>query len=166
MAIGLGKMFGFEFLRKLSLSVRVNQCDGFFWRRWHISLSTWFREYVYIPLGGNRKRGFQNHLQSADRLDAAGFWHGAAWNFLAWGLYYGIILVLEKFVWGQYVEKLPNAVKHIYAMVFVSHWMGAVLSSITGICTEIYWCDVWNWCQWADGQAGMVLFAVELANLS
>ena len=118
MAIGLGKMFGFEFLENFHypyVSTSVTE----FWRRWHISLSTWFREYVYIPLGGNRKGDSRTICNLLIVWMLTGFWHGAAWNFLAWGLYYGIILVLEKFVWGQYVEKLPNAVKHIYAMVFV-----------------------------------------------
>ena len=118
MAIGLGKMFGFEFLENFHypyVSTSVTE----FWRRWHISLSTWFREYVYIPLGGNRKGDSRTICNLLIVWMLTGFWHGAAWNFLAWGLYYGIILVLEKFVWGQYVEKLPNAVKHIYAMVLV-----------------------------------------------
>ena len=118
MAIGLGKMFGFEFLENFHypyVSTSVTE----FWRRWHISLSTWFREYVYIPLGGNRKGDSRTITNLLIVWMLTGFWHGAAWNFIAWGLYYGIILILEKFVWGQYVEKWPGAVRHIYAMVLI-----------------------------------------------
>ena len=118
MAIGLGKMFGFEFLENFHypyVSTSVTE----FWRRWHISLSTWFREYVYIPLGGNRKGDSRTITNLLIVWMLTGFWHGAAWNFVAWGLYYGIILILEKFVWGQYVEKWPGAVRHIYAMVLI-----------------------------------------------
>lgn len=118
MAIGLGKMFGFEFLENFHypyVSMSVTE----FWRRWHISLSTWFREYVYIPLGGNRKGDSRTITNLLIVWMLTGFWHGAAWNFVAWGLYYGIILILEKFVWGQYVEKWPGAVRHIYAMVLI-----------------------------------------------
>lgn len=100
MAIGLGKMFGFEFLENFHypyVSTSVTE----FWRRWHISLSTWFREYVYIPLGGNRKGDSRTITNLLIVWMLTGFWHGAAWNFVAWGLYYGIILILEKFVWGQ-----------------------------------------------------------------
>ena len=118
MAVGLGKMFGFEFLENFHypyVSTSVTE----FWRRWHISLSTWFREYVYIPLGGNRKGDSRTITNLLIVWMLTGFWHGAAWNFVAWGLYYGIILILEKFVWGQYVEKWPGAVRHIYAMVLI-----------------------------------------------
>ena len=118
MAIGLGKMFGFEFLENFHypyVSTSVTE----FWRRWHISLSTWFREYVYIPLGGNRKGDSRTITNLLIVWMLTGFWHGAAWNFVAWGLYYGIILILEKFVWGQYVEKWPGTVRHIYAMVLI-----------------------------------------------
>ena len=84
-----------------------------------MSLSTWFREYVYIPLGGNRVSKKRHILNLLIVWSLTGLWHGAAWNFVAWGLYYGIILILEKFVWGQYVEKWPGAVRHIYAMVLI-----------------------------------------------
>ena len=95
MAIGLGKMFGFEFLENFHypyVSTSVTE----FWRRWHISLSTWFREYVYIPLGGNRKGDSRTITNLLIVWMLTGFWHGAAWNFVAWGLYYGIILILEN----------------------------------------------------------------------
>ena len=107
MAIGLGKMFGFEFLENFHypyVSTSVTE----FWRRWHISLSTWFREYVYIPLGGNRKGDSRTITNLLIVWMLTGFWHGAAWNFVAWGLYYGIILILEKFVWGTICGKVAG----------------------------------------------------------
>ena len=116
--IGAAQMFGItmdENFRQPYFSKSI----GEFWRRWHISLSTWFREYVYIPLGGNRKGNSRTITNLLIVWMLTGFWHGAAWNFVAWGLYYGIILILEKFVWGQYVEKWPGAVRHIYAMVLI-----------------------------------------------
>ena len=116
--IGTAQMFGItmdENFRQPYFSKSI----GEFWRRWHISLSTWFREYVYIPLGGNRKGDSRTITNLLIVWMLTGFWHGAAWNFVAWGLYYGIILILEKFVWGQYVEKWPGAVRHIYAMVLI-----------------------------------------------
>lgn len=118
MAIGLGHMFGFRFLENFHypyLSKSITE----FWRRWHISLGTWFREYVYIPLGGNRA-GLWRHLRNILIVWLlTGFWHGASWNFVIWGLYYGALLLLEKFVVGQYLNKLPALLRHIYCMFFV-----------------------------------------------
>ena len=107
MAIGLGKMFGFEFLENFHypyVSTSVTE----FWRRWHISLSTWFREYVYIPLGGNRKGDSRTITNLLIVWMLTGFWHGAAWNFVAWGLYYGIILILEKICMGTICGKVAG----------------------------------------------------------
>lgn len=118
MAIGLGKMFGFEF-RENFRHPYTSRSITEFWRRWHISLSTWFREYVYIPLGGNRCTLSRQILNLLIVWGLTGLWHGAAWNFLLWGLYYGIILILEKFVWGEVLERLPGALKHVYSMVLV-----------------------------------------------
>lgn len=118
MAIGLGKMFGFEFRKNFDYPY-ISSSITEFWRRWHISLSTWFREYVYIPLGGNRCTQSRQVLNLLIVWTLTGLWHGAAWNFLIWGLYYGILLILEKFVWGELLKRLPPAVQHIYAMVFV-----------------------------------------------
>lgn len=116
MAVGLGKMFGFEFRRNFNYPYAAKSITDF-WRRWHISLSTWFREYVYIPLGGNRcdtSRQIRNLLIV---WMLTGLWHGAAWNFLLWGLYYGVLLVLEKFIWGEAIERLPKVLQHFYALV-------------------------------------------------
>lgn len=118
MAIGLGKMFGFEFLANFNYPYIAKSITDF-WRRWHISLSTWFREYVYIPLGGNRCTPSRHILNLLIVWMLTGLWHGAQWNFMFWGLYYGVILILEKYLWGSKIEKLPAAVQHIYAFVLV-----------------------------------------------
>ena len=118
MAIGLGKMFGFEFLPNFNYPYIAKSITDF-WRRWHISLSTWFREYVYIPLGGNRCTPSRHILNLLIVWMLTGLWHGAQWNFIFWGLYYGVILILEKYLWGSKIEKLPSAVQHIYAFVLV-----------------------------------------------
>ncbi len=118
MAIGLGHMFGFHFLENFNypyLSKNITE----FWRRWHISLSTWFKEYVYIPLGGNRVRPLHHIANLLIVWLLTGFWHGASWNFVLWGLYYGVILILEKYVYGKYLDKLPKALQHIYCMLLV-----------------------------------------------
>ena len=97
MAVGLGKMFGFEFKKNFDYPY-ISKSITEFWRRWHISLSTWFREYVYIPLGGNRCSVSRNIFNLMVVWALTGMWHGAAWNFIAWGVYYGVILVMEKYI--------------------------------------------------------------------
>ncbi len=118
MAVGLGKMFGFEFRRNFHYPY-VSKSITEFWRRWHISLSTWFREYVYIPLGGNRCGGQRNMVNLILVWALTGLWHGAEWNFLFWGLYYGVLLILEKHVWGALMDRLPGVIQHIYTFVLV-----------------------------------------------
>lgn len=118
MAIGLGHMFGFKFLENFNYPY-ISKSITEFWRRWHISLSTWFRDYVYIPLGGNRVSKFKFFRNIFIVWFLTGLWHGAAWNFILWGLYYGCILVIEKFILGKYIEKLPRLFQHIYTMFFV-----------------------------------------------
>ena len=118
MAIGLGRMFGFHFLENFTfpfLSKSVTE----FWRRWHISLSTWFRDYVYIPLGGNRCSRARNVWNLFVVWFLTGMWHGASWNFIAWGLWFFVLLVGEKLLWGKALERLPSLVRHAYAMVLV-----------------------------------------------
>ena len=115
MAIGLGKMFGFHFLENFNYPY-ISKSITEFWRRWHISLGTWFRDYIYIPLGGNR-RGPAKHLRNIFLVWLlTGVWHGAAWNFVAWGLYFFAILMVEKYVLGRY---LNNALGHIYALLLI-----------------------------------------------
>ena len=118
MALGLGKMLGFKFLINFNYPYIAKSITDF-WRRWHISLSTWFKEYVYIPLGGNRKGIKRQILNLLIVWGLTGFWHGASWNFLLWGLYYGILLIIEKVVLLRVLKKLPAFFCHIYAMFFV-----------------------------------------------
>ncbi len=118
MATGLGRMFGFEFRKNFDYPY-ISQSITEFWRRWHISLSTWFREYVYIPLGGNRCSAVRNMVNLMIVWTLTGMWHGAAWNFIVWGVYYGVIIVMEKYVWGLSLEQLPKAVRHIYSIILI-----------------------------------------------
>lgn len=118
MAIGLGRMFGFSFCENFEypyISASVTE----FWRRWHISMGTWFRDYVYIPLGGNR-RGFKIQLRNiAIVWLLTGFWHGAAWNYVLWGIFYGLLLMLEKFFLLEKLKKFPAAVARLYTLLCV-----------------------------------------------
>ena len=118
MAIGLGKMFGFEFNINFNYPY-VSKSITEFWRRWHISLSSWFRDYVYIPLGGNRVSKIKHIRNLLIVWFLTGLWHGAAWNFVAWGLYYGVILIIEKYVLSPVLDRLPDVVRHIYSIVLV-----------------------------------------------
>lgn len=133
MAIGLGRMLGFEFLPNfLYPYTAVSITD--FWRKWHVSLSSWFREYVYIPLGGShcsRGRWFFNILVV---WLATGIWHGAAWNFLLWGLYFAFILILEKAFLLKLLEHLPKLFRHIYALVLIVVGWVIFATSSTGQC--------------------------------
>lgn len=118
MACGLGNMLGFEFLKNFNYPYIAKSITDF-WRRWHISLSTWFKEYVYIPLGGNRRGVKRQVINLLIVWGLTGLWHGASWNFLLWGLYYGILLILEKFVLNRFLDKLPSALQHIYTLFVV-----------------------------------------------
>lgn len=118
MAIGLGRMFGFEFEQNFNYPYTSKSITDF-WRRWHISLSTWFKEYVYIPLGGNRAGRGRAHLNILIVWVLTGFWHGASFNFLAWGLYYALLLMLEKDVLAKLLNKLHKAVGTVYTLFFV-----------------------------------------------
>lgn len=118
MAIGLGKMFGFEFLENFNhpyMSKSISE----FWRRWHISLGSWFRDYIYIPLGGNRRGKAVQFRNLLIVWFATGLWHGASWNFVIWGLYFGVFIFLEKLFLGKILNKVPNAIAHIYTVVLV-----------------------------------------------
>ena len=118
MAIGLGRMFGFEFMENFNYPY-ISKSITEFWRRWHISLSTWFREYLYIPLGGNRCSRGRWILNLLIVWCATGIWHGASWNYLLWGLYFYVLLVSEKLLLGKYLQKLPGWLRHVYVMVLV-----------------------------------------------
>lgn len=118
MAIGLGRIFGFHFLENFNYPY-VSTSITEFWRRWHISLSTWFRDYVYIPLGGNRVKKSRWFFNIFVVWCLTGFWHGAEWNFIFWGLYYCALLLLEKMFLYQFLQKLPKPIAWIYTMVLV-----------------------------------------------
>ena len=118
MAIGLGKMLGFDFNKNFDypyISTSVSE----FWRRWHISLGSWFRDYIYIPLGGNRVSVPKNIRNIFVVWALTGLWHGASWNFIFWGLYYGLFLLLEKFVLKDFLPKLPKWAANLYTMIAV-----------------------------------------------
>lgn len=123
MAIGLGKMMGFHFLENFDYPY-ISRSITEFWRRWHISLGSWFRSYVYIPLGGNRK-GFKVQIRNiAIVWLLTGIWHGASWNFLLWGAYFGIFLILEKLLWLDFLKK-HRVFSHVYTIFLV--WVGWAL---------------------------------------
>ncbi len=118
MAIGLGKIFGFDFLENFNFPY-ISKSITEFWRRWHMSLGIWFRDYVYIPLGGNRVSKLKWFRNIFIVWFLTGFWHGASFNFILWGLYFGFILMLEKLFILNILDKLPNLFKHIYTLFLV-----------------------------------------------
>lgn len=123
MAIGLGLMLGFHFNENFDYPYKSISIQEF-WRRWHISLSTWFRDYVYIPLGGNRKGKTRTYLNLFTVFLLTGFWHGAAWQFIIWGLFHGCFLIIERLGFRKILERLPNFIRHIYVFfVVVVGWV-------------------------------------------
>ena len=118
MAIGLGKMFGFEFLENFNYPYIATSITDF-WRRWHISLSSWFKDYVYIPLGGNRKGLKRQIINIFVVWFLTGIWHGANWNFILWGVYFGIILLIEKVFLLKVLDKTPKLINRIYVLFTV-----------------------------------------------
>ena len=118
MAIGLGRIFGFHFLENFNYPF-ISKNVAEFWRRWHISLGSWFRDYVYIPLGGNRVPVLRWMFNILVVWFLTGFWHGADWTFIVWGLYFAVFLVLEKFVLDKFFAKLPRFFSHIYVTIAI-----------------------------------------------
>ena len=118
MAIGLGYMFGFKFLENFNYPY-ISRSIKEFWQRWHISLSTWFKDYLYIPLGGNRKGKKRTYFNLLVVFILCGFWHGASWNFLIWGLYHGFFLVIERIGLSRLLEKTNIIIRHIYCLIVV-----------------------------------------------
>ena len=137
MAIGLGELFGFHFQENFNHPYRSKSMTEF-WRRWHISLGTWFREYVYIPLGGSRK-GMKRQLRNLLIVWClTGLWHGASWNFLVWGLYFGVFLTAEKLFLLRRLEALPGWVSHAYCLIFVAvSWVIFAFDSMADVCTYV-----------------------------
>lgn len=130
MAIGLGKMFGFDFLENFNYPY-ISQSITEFWRRWHISLGSWFRDYVYIPLGGNRVGLLKLFRNITIVWFLTGFWHGASWNFILWGIYFGVIIMLEKGFLLKVLSKVHPIIRHIYALFLIL--IGWVLFSFENI---------------------------------
>jgi len=159
MAIGLGRMFGFEFPENFNFPY-ISQSVREFWRRWHISLSLWFRNYLYIPLGGNRLSQARTCLNLVFVFLLCGLWHGASWTFIIWGAWYGLFLLLERTWFGTLIERAPRALRHFYLLaVVVTGWvffradsMGfaiTYLKSMLGV-------------HWGSGRTGQ--FAIHLNN--
>lgn len=119
MAIGLGRIFGFHFLENFNYPY-ISKSITEFWHRWHMSLSTWFRDYVYIPLGGNRVKKSRWLFNIIVVWILTGFWHGAEWNFIAWGLFFAFFLILEKLWVGKYLAKAPSALSRVYVLLLVA----------------------------------------------
>ncbi|MDY3920439.1 MAG: MBOAT family O-acyltransferase [Candidatus Limivivens sp.] len=133
MAIGLGKMFGFHFLENFNYPY-ISQSITEFWRRWHISLSSWFKEYIYIPLGGNRRGALRQVRNLLIVWLLTGIWHGASWNYVFWGAYYGILLLVEKFVLKRVLGKLPGFLRNVYTMFLV------ILGWVLFKCEDLSYC--------------------------
>lgn len=139
MAIGLGKMLGFDFLENFNYPY-ISKSVSEFWRRWHISLGSWFKDYVYIPLGGSRQGTVKLYRNLAIVWLITGVWHGASWNFILWGVYFGVFIILERAFLQNILNKLPNAIQHIYLMVIVI--FGWVLFSQADIVSTIEYIKV------------------------
>lgn len=136
MAIGLGKMMGFDYPRNFNYPYTSKSATEF-WRRWHMSLGSFFRDYVYIPLGGNRVSTPRFIFNMMVVWGLTGIWHGAAWNFLLWGLYWGVLILLEKFFVLRVLDRLPALVSHIWCIVLF--FFGWLLFSVTGLSNVIEW---------------------------
>lgn len=160
MACGLGNMMGFEFLKNFNYPYIAKSITDF-WRRWHISLSTWFKEYVYIPLGGNRKGVKRQILNLLIVWGLTGLWHGAAYNFVLWGLYYGLLLILEKFVLKKFLDRLPSFVQHIYTLFIVIIGWGLFYFTDVGQLGE-FMVDLFNF---GNGICGNQAFNLIMNNL-
>lgn len=159
MAIGLGKIFGFDFLENFDypyLSCSIHE----FWQKWHISLGTWFREYVYIPLGGNRKGKLRTYCNLIIVFFLTGMWHGASWTFIFWGLYHGFFQIIERVKLKTFLSK-HKILSRIYCMIVVTFgWVlfrsESLLSSVRYILRMIF--------PWRYGFSNMFTFSIELTN--
>mgnify|MGYP000191717823 FL=1 len=160
MACGLGNMMGFEFLKNFNYPYIAKSITDF-WRRWHISLSTWFKEYVYIPLGGNRKGVKRQILNLLIVWGLTGLWHGAAYNFVLWGLYYGLLLILEKFILKKFLDRLPSFVQHIYTLFIIIIGWGLFYFTDVGQLGE-FMVDLFNF---GNGICGDQAFNLIMSNL-
>jgi alginate O-acetyltransferase complex protein AlgI len=133
MAIGLGKIFGFDFKENFQYPY-ISQSISEFWRRWHISLGSWFKEYVYIPLGGSRMGKWKRIRNLLIVWFLTGIWHGASWNFVLWGLYFGILILTEKLFLEKSMLGWPKAIRHIYLLISVIiGWVFFEFTNLTDI---------------------------------
>ncbi|MDY3255400.1 MAG: MBOAT family O-acyltransferase, partial [Lachnospiraceae bacterium] len=136
MAIGLGKMLGFDFPANFNFPY-ISRSLTEFWRRWHITLSTWFRDYVYIPLGGNRKGQVRTYVNLFIVWFLTGFWHGAGWNFIIWGLFFFVMLVIEKTVLKKFLDE-HVIFSHVYSTVLIGlSWMIFAITDINALSVYI-----------------------------
>jgi alginate O-acetyltransferase complex protein AlgI len=167
MAIGLGNMFGIHLPENFRYPYAASSVKDF-WRRWHISLSTWFRDYLYLPLGGNRRGPSRTYLNLALVFALCGLWHGAAWTFLAWGLYHGCFLMLERGSFSRFLEHLPLPVRHAYLIVAVMvgwvlfrspslRYAGSMIGALFG--TQGWDDPVFPLAQYGDPFMGLVMLA-------
>lgn len=148
MAIGLGEMLGFRFRENFDHPYCSKSITEF-WRRWHISLGTWFREYVYIPMGGNRCGTARQIINILTVWCLTGFWHGASWNFVLWGLYFGVLLTAEKLFLSKLLQKIPAWISHTYAVVLV------VVSWVIFAFEDVSKAGVYLKTMFGGGQAGI-----------
>jgi len=133
MAIGMGKVFGFSYPENFNYPYTCDSIKSF-WQRWHMSLTVWFRDYVYFPIGGNRKGIARTIINILIVWALTGMWHGAAWNFILWGMYFGILLIIEKFVIHKLLDFLPSILKRLYALLIILiGWVIFMLESPTEI---------------------------------
>lgn len=139
MAIGLSCMFGFNVMENFNYPY-ISKTVTEFWRRWHISLSSWFREYLYFPLGGNKVTIPRHMFNLMIVWSLTGLWHGANWNFVMWGTYYGVLLIFEKYFFGKYINNAPEWAQHVYAMLIVM--IGWVFFSSTNLTAAFHYIGV------------------------
>ena len=156
MAIGLGQMFGFQFGENFRYPYIATSITDF-WRRWHISLSSWFRDYVYIPLGGNRRKTPRVIFNLAVVWLLTGLWHGAAWNFVLWGVFYGVLLIVEKYVLGDLLTRIPTPVRWLLTLVLVMFgWVLFSAPDLTG--ALLYFKAMFGGAAgWTDGNGAYLL---------
>lgn len=149
MAIGLGRMFGFKFPENFKHPYSSKSIQEF-WRRWHISLSSFFRDYLYIPLGGNRKGAFRTYVNLLIVFILCGLWHGASWTFVIWGLYHGIWLSIERTSFGEFLRKLPSPLQYTYAFVVaVVGWIPFRAESTSDM--QLLFIQLFDLSTWAQG---------------
>lgn len=151
MAIGLARIFGLTFDENFNFPY-ISKSITEFWRRWHMTLSAWFRDYVYIPMGGNRKGKFRQIINIFVVWALTGLWHGSSWNFVMWGVYFAVLLVFEKFVLFRFWEKVPAFFQHVYTMLFV------IISWVIFAGDDLVGVTAWQYIKSMFGFGGLALW--------